>query len=241
MKNILVLILILFIFCSLFYYNLKKIYRKKVLNLKFWRNKYSKYQDELIEYVKEIIPYLEKWKVRYWAHAGTLLGCVRHEGIIPWDDDIDFGYIDDGNIEDLIKDLKNNDYQINFEYIGIKINLKYGFHIVNKNDNNLFLDMFKFTKENDMLMQTIEANKKWPKENYYYDEVFPLKVCKFNNIYLPIPNKIDEICKKFYKDDYMDVFYINFPHPFNYIKNIIDGIGIHFNCNQKFYIKDLID
>ena len=42
-----------------------------------------------LEILKEFIAICEKLNLQYFAIGGTAIGTVRHQGYIPWDDDID--------------------------------------------------------------------------------------------------------------------------------------------------------
>ncbi len=42
-----------------------------------------------LEVLSDLDTVCKKLGITYWADAGTMLGAVRHGGIIPWDDDID--------------------------------------------------------------------------------------------------------------------------------------------------------
>lgn len=50
-----------------------------------------KAQLKMLEMLKIIDAICNKYQLDYWLDAGTLLGAVRHQGFIPWDDDMDIG------------------------------------------------------------------------------------------------------------------------------------------------------
>lgn len=68
----------------------------------------KKVQNRLFEMAKVIDDILTRNNIPYMIAYGTLLGAVRHEGFIPWDDDFDIYLFEDekNSYEDAIKILK---------------------------------------------------------------------------------------------------------------------------------------
>ena len=73
-------------------------------------------RDAYHRFVHVFIELLEQNDIRYFAHSGTMLGCIRHKGFIPWDDDVDL-MIPEEDVQKLIKMTEN------IEEFGIKQNL----------------------------------------------------------------------------------------------------------------------
>lgn len=74
-------------------------------------------QKKLVEMLKWFHLFCEENNLRYYIIAGTMLGAVRHGGMIPWDDDIDVG-MPRSDYEKLrqISNSKNNKGKYIFEY-----------------------------------------------------------------------------------------------------------------------------
>lgn len=50
-------------------------------------------QQEDLNILKEFVRICDKYGIEYFAVYGTNIGAVRHNGVIPWDDDVDVGMI----------------------------------------------------------------------------------------------------------------------------------------------------
>lgn len=65
-------------------------------------------QARLLEMAKQVTSILESHDIPYMLSYGTLLGAIRHQGFIPWDDDFDLFLFDDDTYEKARVALTNN-------------------------------------------------------------------------------------------------------------------------------------
>lgn len=146
----------------------------------------------LLLMMEKIHSILTKNNIKYWVDGGSLLGAVRHKGIIPWDDDIDIGVLDK-DFEKLIplflKELYTDDIQIKVQRTTkdmIKVFVS-DLWFKNKETGQIIgtptLDIFKYTKANNRIeLASLKDRQRFKNCYYLKHELFPLKEYKFDNI-----------------------------------------------------------
>ena len=167
-----------------------------------------------IELLKDTIQILDEFNIDYFLISGTLLGYIRHNDFIPWDDDIDL--IVDHKILDKLQEIHNKYNEkitfINKQNFLLKTCLKKKIHKINNNHFNQyllnkddtynwpFIDLFLFNYTNENKNKISFFKKEWDAHNF-----FPIKKTTFLNINVSIPNNPEYFLKINYGDDYMTI------------------------------------
>ena len=99
--------------------------KQHILATEVYQPSFNNYQ--LYQMMKDTHELFTKNDLNYWAVAGTLLGAVRHRGLIPWDDDLDIG-IDQQDVPKLLsleQPLERLGYKlVPSDFLGYKIEHK---------------------------------------------------------------------------------------------------------------------
>ncbi len=219
MKGHITLLLVIFIIIFLFFF--PKRCEKKLATLKenFLELIYPESQDILKCYqtLYDITKLFDKHNIEYYIDGGTLLGAVRHKGMIPWDDDLDVEVLqkDESKLtsNSFKQSLKKSGYNIHSYRLGYKIYKIDGKSIENYKWKYPFLDIF-ISKIEDNRTKLVLSNKNnnWDNCHFLKDELYPLKKYKFGKFQVTGPNDPYGYLNKCYGKDWNSVKYQEWNH-----------------------------
>ena len=180
------------------------------------KNMTSKEITRLYELMEIVHDTFEKHKVRYFITGGTLLGAVRHGGLIPWDDDIDIGVLeaDLGPLHHAITDLTAQD--IICKPMGNYAEMNFYF-AKDAESRFPFIDVFYYVMDGANCTLSKPASKlEWPEEYYQTREMFPLKKVPYGHLSLPAPaGKTHAVyLARSYGEDWLTHFKTGFDHKY---------------------------
>jgi len=110
-----------------------------------------------LDILKQVIEICKRHGLRYYLLGGTFLGAVRHQGFIPWDDDIDIG-------------MPRNDFERFCKLAEEELSAPFGFVSYKNNEEHIYFHprVYNFNS------RVIDRSGVEEKETHAWIDVFPL-------------------------------------------------------------------
>lgn len=163
--------------------------------------------NRIYDLLQQVTCELDRNSINYIITAGTLLGSVRQDGMIPYDDDADITILMEDHenpieikqkVLDSLKVLSKNNINSYEHHVGNIL-------IAHFNNTPSCVDIFFLKRtneiaENGQMIHRYLApfDTKYPNEYYFYNEIFPIKEYKFGPIILKGPNNPYDFLERTY-------------------------------------------
>lgn len=141
---------------------------------------------------KYILGLLDQFGLRYWLESGSLLGAVRSGDILPWDHDVDIGYInEDSNRCKWLQMAQNKSVIDNKGFYWEKVKEGNYFRVHFSKTNRIFVNLFPFSHKNGTMSRNLfldsRKNMEFP-DNFLH----PMSSVEFIGRSVPCPNNVRE-------------------------------------------------
>jgi len=186
---------------------------------------------KLYALMMEVDDFLRHHQLTYWATSGTLLGAIRHQGLIPWDDDLDICMYahEIPQLLSLQDELAQRGLAIAMHPFGwYKIYFVDGqkIEIIDKHRKAYqYQDYFEWTypsidifvmqldKENMVSHVSVKAKSIWAGEYFHaYELIPPFTLLPFGPMYIPVPRNTHGILNRMYGQDWNEITYCDYDH-----------------------------
>lgn len=176
-------------------------------------SKLAKKRQIELQAFKEICHLFKKHEIVFWLDCGSALGAYRHEGMIPWDDDIDISIIADDheNVRKLLETLDPEKYQVQDWSSCLHPQTFIKFYI---KETKTLIDIYHYkldpkaqTATYFYTYQDTPLPRKWKRfeevltEPIPYGVMFPLKHVDFDGIDVWVPNDLKTFLHFKYGED----------------------------------------
>lgn len=160
-----------------------------------------KYKLLLKKFTQKICDLLEKNNIEYWCYGGAVIGQLRYNGMLPWDDDIDICILKEtiDKLKSLKQVFENNNIKLFEGEYAFKIYDLNGFKI--DDEYYPFIDVFKMKNFNNKIVH-IESSYfrlKWANHFFLYDNLYPLQKLDFEDYQLYFANNIVDYVDRGYE------------------------------------------